>query len=118
MPTKSSKQRVVKQRVSKAAQPQATTYRVVPLPPSVRDTLKSARAEHGTNQAALSAAVANLPALLRELAKLGIGKKVTAAKCQKYRLPFTPQAIDELREAAQETGLDATLLLKILVAGL
>jgi hypothetical protein len=97
--------------------PSETTFRVVPLPASVRDILRAARATHGTNQAAIGAAVLNLPHLVEGLSKLGIGK-VTGAKCKKFRLPFDSDDLVALREASDATGLDATLLLKVLLAGL
>jgi hypothetical protein len=94
-------------------------HRVWPLPEATRDVLKAARAEHGTNLAAASFAIhQHLPTVLRALADLGIGSKVTGAKTRKYRLPLLPEDMEALASASDETGLPATFLFKVCLASL
>lgn len=90
-----------------------TIFRVVPLSPELRRRVRLCRAEHGTNQAVIAHAVESfLPATIDGLRKLGVIDAATG-KSKKYRLPFGDDALAALAKASEQTGLPATLLLKV-----
>ncbi len=112
-----TKTKTTKTPKNKPAKADDTIHRVVPLPIATRNTLRASRARHGTNAAAIEHAIETyLPTTLRALAQLGIGAKTTGAAVKRYRLPFSDSGLAALKLAAEQTGLDATFLLKVCVA--
>jgi hypothetical protein len=90
-------------------------HRVYRLPKSAKETMTEARdRRHTTTRAWLREATTDtLPALVAELAALGLSTTDDAAPC---RWRFDHESLTALQGASKQTGLPQTMLLSLLVA--